>query len=68
MHPLFPRLEAEEEIAYIKGKMQGSAPAKEETKEEEPQEVDRLPEITIDQFMDGYAKLYIHELINRNFR
>lgn len=30
--PLFPRLEAEEEIAYIKGKMQGSAPAKEETK------------------------------------
>lgn len=30
--PLFPRLEAEEEIAYIKGKMQGSAPAKEEKK------------------------------------
>ncbi|WP_406621221.1 methionine--tRNA ligase [Bacillus atrophaeus] len=50
--PLFPRLEAEEEIAYIKGKMQGTAPAQEETKEEEPQEVDRLPEITIDQFMD----------------
>ncbi|KAA6442436.1 MULTISPECIES: methionine--tRNA ligase [Bacillus] len=50
--PLFPRLEAEEEIAYIKEKMQGTAPAQEETKEEEPQEVDRLPEITIDQFMD----------------
>ncbi|MDS9998729.1 methionine--tRNA ligase [Bacillus atrophaeus] len=45
--PLFPRLEAEEEIAYIKEKMQGTAPA-----QEEPQEVDRLPEITIDQFMD----------------
>ncbi|ASS69542.1 methionine--tRNA ligase [Bacillus atrophaeus] len=50
--PLFPRLEAEEEISYIKEKMQGTAPAQEETKEEEPQEVDRLPEITIDQFMD----------------
>ncbi|WP_277714188.1 methionine--tRNA ligase [Bacillus atrophaeus] len=50
--PLFPRLEAEEEIAYIKEKMQGTAPAQEETKEAEPQEVDRLPEITIDQFMD----------------
>ncbi|GED04121.1 methionine--tRNA ligase [Bacillus atrophaeus] len=50
--PLFPRLEAEEEIAYIKEKMQGTAPGQEETKEEEPQEVDRLPEITIDQFMD----------------
>ncbi|MCY8934998.1 methionine--tRNA ligase [Bacillus atrophaeus] len=50
--PLFPRLEAEEEITYIKEKMQGTAPAQEETKEEEPQEVDRLPEITIDQFMD----------------
>ncbi|MCG8398618.1 methionine--tRNA ligase [Bacillus atrophaeus] len=50
--PLFPRLEAEEEIAYIKEKMQGTALAQEETKEEEPQEVDRLPEITIDQFMD----------------
>ncbi|MFH0348755.1 methionine--tRNA ligase [Bacillus vallismortis] len=59
--PLFPRLEAEEEIAYIKGKMQGSVPAKEETKEEEPQEVDRLPEITIDQFMD--VELRVAEVI-----
>ncbi|MDO3662557.1 methionine--tRNA ligase [Bacillus sp. C28GYM-DRY-1] len=59
--PLFPRLEAEEEIAYIKGKMQGSAPAKEEAKEEEPQEVDRLPEITIDQFMD--VELCVAEVI-----
>ncbi|BDG78310.1 methionine--tRNA ligase [Bacillus subtilis] len=59
--PLFPRLEAEEEIAYIKGKMQGSAPAKEEKKEEEPQEVDRLPEITIDQFMN--VELRVAEVI-----
>ncbi|MFO3790748.1 methionine--tRNA ligase [Bacillus mojavensis] len=59
--PLFPRLEAEEEIAYIKGKMQGSAPAKEEKKEEEPQEVDRLPEITIDQFMN--IELRVAEVI-----
>lgn len=59
--PLYPRLEAEEEIAYIKGKMQGSAPAKEEKKEEEPQEVDRLPEITIDQFMN--VELRVAEVI-----
>ncbi|UQZ48133.1 methionine--tRNA ligase [Bacillus sp. PK3-037] len=59
--PLFPRLEAEEEIAYIKGKMQGSAPAKEEKKVEEPQEVDRLPEITIDQFMN--VELRVAEVI-----
>ncbi|MGR6856649.1 methionine--tRNA ligase [Bacillus halotolerans] len=59
--PLFPRLEAEEEIAYIKEKMQGSAPAKEEKKEEEPQEVDRLPEITIDQFMN--VELRVAEVI-----
>ncbi|MFJ1448354.1 methionine--tRNA ligase [Bacillus halotolerans] len=59
--PLFPRLEAEEEIAYIKGKMQGPAPAKEEKKEEEPQEVDRLPEITIDQFMN--VELRVAEVI-----
>ncbi|WIG47069.1 methionine--tRNA ligase [Bacillus halotolerans] len=59
--PLFPRLEAEEEIAYIKGKMQGSAPAKEEKKEEGPQEVDRLPEITIDQFMN--VELRVAEVI-----
>ncbi|QJC94598.1 Methionyl-tRNA synthetase [Bacillus mojavensis] len=59
--PLFPRLEAEEEIAYIKGKMQGSAPAKKEKKEEEPQEVDRLPEITIDQFMN--VELRVAEVI-----
>lgn len=59
--PLFPRLEAEEEVAYIKQKMQGTAPAKEE-KAEEPQEVDRLPEITIDQFMD--TELRVAEVLS----
>ena len=47
--PLFPRLEAEEEVAYIKSKMQGKAPKEEPKKEEAAPE--RLPEITIDDFM-----------------
>lgn len=47
--PLFPRLEAEDEVAYIKSKMQGTAP-KEEPKQEE-KAPERLPEITIDDFM-----------------
>ena len=59
--PLFPRLEAEEEVAYIKQKMQGTAPAKEE-KVEEPQEAERLPEITFDQFMD--TELRVAEVLS----
>ncbi|APB80611.1 methionine--tRNA ligase [Bacillus amyloliquefaciens] len=59
--PLFPRLEAEEEVAYIKQKMQGTAPAKEE-KAEEPQEAERLPEITFDQFMD--TELRVAEVLS----
>ena len=47
--PLFPRLEAEDEVAYIKSKMQGTAP-KEEPKQEK-KATERLPEITIDDFM-----------------
>ncbi|ATH93976.1 methionine--tRNA ligase [Bacillus glycinifermentans] len=47
--PLFPRLEAEEEVAYIKSKMQGTAPKEEPKKEEAAPE--RLPEITFDDFM-----------------
>jgi len=48
--PLFPRLEIEEEVAFIKTKMQGgtSASAVEEEKAEKPEE---LPEINIDDFM-----------------
>ncbi|KAF1273530.1 MULTISPECIES: methionine--tRNA ligase [Bacillus] len=59
--PLFPRLEAEEEVAYIKQKMQGTAPAKEE-KAEEPQEAEHLPEITFDQFMD--TELRVAEVLS----
>ncbi|KJR71215.1 methionine--tRNA ligase [Bacillus velezensis] len=59
--PLFPRLEAEEEVAYIKQKMQGTAPAKEK-KAEEPQEAERLPEITFDQFMD--TELRVAEVLS----
>ncbi|KMM59701.1 methionyl-tRNA synthetase [Bacillus glycinifermentans] len=47
--PLFPRLEAEEEVAYIKSKMQGTAPKEEPKKEEAASE--RLPEITFEDFM-----------------
>ncbi|MEC3609625.1 methionine--tRNA ligase [Bacillus glycinifermentans] len=47
--PLFPRLEAEEEVAYIKSKMQGTAPKEERKKEEAAPE--RLPEITFADFM-----------------
>lgn len=47
--PLFPRLEAEDEVAYIKSKMQGTAPKEEPKQEEKAHE--RLPEITIDDFM-----------------
>jgi methionyl-tRNA synthetase len=46
--PLFPRLDVEAEVAYIKEQMQGSAPAPKEEKKEEKQE---SPEITIDDFM-----------------
>ena len=49
--PIFPRLELEKEIEYIKEKMQGAAPApvKEETKAEAP--VEKAEEISIDDFM-----------------
>ncbi|MBD3108955.1 methionine--tRNA ligase [Bacillus sp. AGMB 02131] len=49
--PIFPRLELEKEIEYIKEKMQGAAPVpvKEETKAEAP--VEKAEEISIDDFM-----------------
>jgi methionyl-tRNA synthetase len=53
--PIFPRLEAEEEVAFIKEKMQGSpAPVVEEKPE-------TLPEITIDDFMK--VELRVAEVI-----
>ncbi|MFN2748221.1 methionine--tRNA ligase [Bacillus sp. z60-18] len=57
--PLFPRLDAEEEVAYIKAKMQGAAPKEEAKKEAEAPE--RLSEITIDDFMS--TELRVAEVI-----
>ncbi|MBS4201469.1 methionine--tRNA ligase [Bacillus sp. FJAT-49732] len=47
--PIFPRLDMEEEISYIKNQMQGGSAPAEEQKAEEVEE-ERLPEITIDDF------------------
>ena len=58
--PIFPRLELEKEVEYIKEKMQGSAAVKEEPKEE-IKEVERLEEITIDDFMK--VELRVAEVI-----
>jgi methionyl-tRNA synthetase len=54
--PIFPRLEVEEEVAYIKEKMQGSAAP---VIEEKPE---TLPEITIDDFMK--VELRVAEVIH----
>lgn len=48
--PIFPRLEIEEEISYIKEKMQGAPEKKEEPKEEPKAEL--ADEIKIDDFMN----------------
>lgn len=49
--PIFPRLEMEEEIQFIKSQMQGGTP-KEELKEEKKEtEIPEVDEITIDDFM-----------------
>ena len=57
--PIFPRLELEKEIEYIKEKMQGSAPTKEEPKVEAP--VEQAEEISIDDFMK--VELRVAEVI-----
>lgn len=46
--PIFPRLEIEDEVAFIKTKMQGTAAPVEEKKEEKPEQP---AEISIDDFM-----------------
>jgi methionyl-tRNA synthetase len=46
--PLFPRLEIADEVAFIREKMAGSAPAIEEKKEEKPE---IMEEVAIDDFM-----------------
>lgn len=47
--PIFPRLDIQEEVEFIKGEMKG--PQKEEEKKPEVQEVPEVEEITIDDFM-----------------
>ncbi|WP_374964323.1 methionine--tRNA ligase [Lysinibacillus sp. RS5] len=52
--PIFPRLESEVEIAYIREEMRGSVktPQEEESKvEQKSVEIPEIPEITIDDFM-----------------
>ncbi|ARD54746.1 methionine--tRNA ligase [Bacillus safensis] len=53
--PLFPRLEVEEEVAYIKEKMQGSAPKVEEEKVEI--EETELPELGAEIAFDDFSKV-----------
>ncbi|WP_043931809.1 methionine--tRNA ligase [Bacillus sp. EB01] len=52
-NPLFPRLEISEEVEFIKGEMQGSAPAVEEKKPEvnKTEEALEAEEISIEDFM-----------------
>jgi len=49
--PLFPRLEIEEEVQYIKEKMQGPPIKQDEKKEEKQNEETHIEEISIDDFM-----------------
>lgn len=51
--PIFPRLDVEQEVAFIKDSMQGGTTAEsseEETETAEEEVVPSKPEITIDQF------------------
>ena len=50
-NPIFPRLDLEEEVSYIKMKMQGTAPKPEEKKEEKSEPPEGMDEISIDDFM-----------------
>ncbi|KAA9012019.1 methionine--tRNA ligase [Niallia endozanthoxylica] len=50
-NPIFPRLDLEEEVNYIKMKMQGTEPKADEKKEETTESVPEVDEITIDDFM-----------------
>ncbi len=48
--PIFPRLEMDEEIQYIKDQMKGPAAPEKEKKEEKEENIEQAPEITIDDF------------------
>ena len=49
--PIFPRLDVEEEVNFIKEKMQGTAPQAQAKKEEKVESIPETDEITIDDFM-----------------
>jgi methionyl-tRNA synthetase len=49
--PIFPRLDVEEEVNFIKEKMQGTAPQAQAKKEEKVESIAETDEITIDDFM-----------------
>ena len=49
-NPIFPRLDIEEEVAYIKESMQGAAPQPAQEEKKAAQEVPESEEITIDDF------------------
>ena len=49
--PIFPRLDLEEEVNFIKEKMQSTQPKVEEKKEEKAEAAQEADEITIDDFM-----------------
>lgn len=48
--PIFPRLEMEEEIQYIKDQMKGPAAPEKEKQIEQKENMEQTPEITIDDF------------------
>ncbi|MFB6469314.1 methionine--tRNA ligase [Cytobacillus sp. Hz8] len=50
-NPIFPRLDLNEEIEFIKAKMQGTSPASSSAPKEIKEEVPEVEEITIDDFM-----------------
>ncbi|MEK3888926.1 methionine--tRNA ligase [Bacillus sp. FSL K6-3431] len=60
--PIFPRLEMEEEITYIKAQMQGQVPATEEQQKQEDEISEPNPEISIDDFMK--VELRVAEVIH----
>ncbi|WP_026673694.1 methionine--tRNA ligase [Alkalihalobacterium bogoriense] len=60
--PIFPRLDAKEEIAYIVDKMGSTVKTEEKVKQEAVEEVEQIPEITIDDFMS--VDLRVAEVIH----
>ncbi|MGX9132845.1 methionine--tRNA ligase [Rummeliibacillus sp. JY-2-4R] len=49
--PIFPRLDSDEEVTYIRDQMRGSVKTIEQPKVEEVEKKEEVPEITIDDFM-----------------